>query len=804
MGWLRIMLLAGLSGAAALSHELLWTRRLIDLLGATPWVTGRVLGLFFLGLALGGWSAARQQSRRLRPWRSLAMAELAIAVLALPAVWLPALTDWMWPWLGPDGLQGTAGQTFQFLTAAAVVLPPSFFMGRTLPCFLMVLGDRGRPDSGTGELWVYAANTLGGVLGLAVVSTVALESLGTQATMLAACALNLLTAGYAFLLDHKPDQAGAVGREALAIASRGNIASQPLPTGRLGRRGLVVLAFFSGALVLAVEVLVLRLLELVVPSSFHSVASMLANVILFLALGAVVVAVLGRSAMLREHLLPGGLALGSLALVLCPLLMYQQSRQLVGLTWLIAMQQRVPGSTLEYGWEVFSLVALVAGPTLICLGLVFPVLLAKSRDGDRVLATPGALLAFNGLGGLAGCELANHFLLPTWGIYGSFLVLAWSVGLAVPVIAVLSGQRRLAGWMVISLPGVLGWQSALLRLPYLSPQTRIRYEVEQTVFSSEGVLQVVRDPDDSRSLLQNNQYVLGSTGVAADERRQLVLPWLMHPAAREVCCLGLATGITAGALDGLEDPPAITAVELSAPVARAAQEKFREENRAFYRRAGSRIVIGDARVFVAANSGRFDLVMGDLFRPHGAGEGRLYTRENFSNVRRSLRPGGIFCQWLPAYQLQLRDFRSIAATFQQVFPQTLIVFGSRDGSQPTIGLAGRNDDQAWEGAELRALLARGQQLPGLDPEVVRDLPLLVAGTLRASGGQDSPAINTLDNCLIEIRAGKAWLLRDLRRGRPPETLASGTLSGPVWQEFQTWLAEATDPLPGFESVSRED
>ncbi|REJ64819.1 MAG: hypothetical protein DWQ31_20250 [Planctomycetota bacterium] len=46
--------LAPISGAAALSHELLWTRPLVDLLGGTGEASARVLGCFFLGLGLGG------------------------------------------------------------------------------------------------------------------------------------------------------------------------------------------------------------------------------------------------------------------------------------------------------------------------------------------------------------------------------------------------------------------------------------------------------------------------------------------------------------------------------------------------------------------------------------------------------------------------------------------------------------------------------------------------------------------------------------------------------------------------------
>ena len=47
------LLIAFLSGCAALAHELLWTRRLIDLVGATTGATTRVFGCFFLGLIMG-------------------------------------------------------------------------------------------------------------------------------------------------------------------------------------------------------------------------------------------------------------------------------------------------------------------------------------------------------------------------------------------------------------------------------------------------------------------------------------------------------------------------------------------------------------------------------------------------------------------------------------------------------------------------------------------------------------------------------------------------------------------------------
>ena len=127
----------------------------------------------------------------------------------------------------------------------------------------------------------------------------------------------------------------------------------------------------------------------------------------------------------------------------------------------------------------------------------------------------------------------------------------------------------------------------------------------------------------------NNQYVLGSTGFATIERRQLLLPWLLHPQAKKVCCLGLATGISAGGLETLDEPPEVTSVELSETVAEVAKKHFREESRAFYERDGNRIICEDGRTLIAATDNEYDLVVADLFRPYGIGEGRLFSVEHF-------------------------------------------------------------------------------------------------------------------------------------------------------------------------------
>jgi spermidine synthase len=70
------------SGAAALGHQVIWTRRLVDLLGAGPDTFAKVIGTFFVGLALGGTLSALKPVKSRHAWRRVALAELSVALLA--------------------------------------------------------------------------------------------------------------------------------------------------------------------------------------------------------------------------------------------------------------------------------------------------------------------------------------------------------------------------------------------------------------------------------------------------------------------------------------------------------------------------------------------------------------------------------------------------------------------------------------------------------------------------------------------------------------------------------------------------
>ncbi len=787
--------LAFLSGSVALSHELLWTRRLIDLLGATESVTGRVLGLFFLGLSLGGWLATRWSKSGGSSAIRLGVAEILIAVLSLPAIFLPLWADGLVSTLGTHLLVSWQGELIKGILAAGVVLPPSIAMGTTMPMFIQVITDLGGTIR-SGGIWIYALNMLGGVFGLWLVSNVLLEFAGVRGAMVWAAAGNLLIGLTSFgfashVVSGSHQETAALENQPLEQ----DLASDSTDKVR-NFKHVFLLAFASGAVVLACEVLILRLLALVSPSSIQTTSALLANVILFLAMGSVAVAFMNRLRLPSQTQLIIGAVGASLFCVLCPLILYQVTNQLVSVRYLAAMDKQTIATIGHYWWLLLTIIAWSSGATMFFFGLVFPSIMSIHAEHDTQGRSVGLLLAVNGLGGLLGAEFANLLLVLQIGIYRGFVILAAATTLAVIAACVLSNRKLTAAGIAIGglLVGVLSMDS-YRDLPYLSPRVKQQFAIEKTLFGRDGVLMVVKGQSDSRSILMNNQYILGSSGTAAEaaERRQLLLPWLLHPECKNVCCLGFATGISASGLEALQSPPSVTSIELSEKVFEIARDYFADQHLTFFDRPENQVIIEDARTFMACANDDYDLIVADLFRPHGAGESRLFSLEHFQNVKTALRSDGLFCQWLPAHQLNKSQFNTIANSFQQVFPNTLVINGGIKSKTPSIGLCGWQNDKQWETEDLVGKIQKIRNQKGIADVLSLNAQLLIVGTLDRQAFSSSP-INTLDNALLEIDAGKFWITKDLRANRSPDNLENGFLSGANWKAFTLRLHENTTPI----------
>jgi spermidine synthase len=187
-----------------------------------------------------------------------------------------------------------------------------------------------------------------------------------------------------------------------------------------------------------------------------------------------------------------------------------------------------------------------------------------------------------------------------------------------------------------------------------------------------------------------------------------LLPVIIHGRAREICVIGLGSGVTAGAALDAGIVERADVVEISPEVV-AASHLFDRENGSVLARPGVRLIVGDGRSHLRLTPRRYDVIVSEPSNPWMAGVASLFTREFFQAARAHLKPGGLLCQWAHTYDIEAGDLRSIVATFSSVFPQgtiwlvgegdVLLIGGVSDAPPALDHVAGR----LGAGAVARAL-----------------------------------------------------------------------------------------------------
>jgi len=394
------------SGAAALAYELLWTRRLIDLVGATTEASSRVFGIFVLGLAVGSIIAGSITGRIRRYWLAVGLVQFGTALLSVPMLTITHWSSALWHALGTAGLVRWGG-TIELGLSVAIVMPPSITMGMALPFLVKAsLGSGGTlRDQGVA---LYAVNTVGAVAGILGITLYALERFGVNGAFACVMILNGCVGTFC-LMQHlrkeRADAARAGGQEKQTIAETRSDSIK-------GSAAVYYcIAFMSGMFFLAAEILCLHLIRQIVQVSLYPEAAVLCCFVAVLSLSAWVVP--------RVHRLTRGkgaagfpllFVISGMAAVIVPLLFTAFSNGMTPMFF--------AASTFRYLIKVLGLTFATMGGFVFVAGLLFHMTFRYFEEirGASAKNEWGWLLAANGLGGLAGTELANSVLMPLLGM----------------------------------------------------------------------------------------------------------------------------------------------------------------------------------------------------------------------------------------------------------------------------------------------------------------------------------------------------------------------------------------------------
>jgi len=187
-----------LSGACALGAEVIWTRLMGMMLGATVYVFSIILAVFLIGLAVGS-SAGSWMLRSVEGPRT---ARLALGwcqiLLAGGIAWTAYMIANSLPYWPINPLLTTSPWfTFQLdmVRCLWAILPPALLWGASFPLALGAAAALPGEDPGRVVGGIYAANTLGAIVGALGISLVMVPWAGTQQSqrlLLMASALSAL------------------------------------------------------------------------------------------------------------------------------------------------------------------------------------------------------------------------------------------------------------------------------------------------------------------------------------------------------------------------------------------------------------------------------------------------------------------------------------------------------------------------------------------------------------------------------------------------------------------------------------
>jgi len=208
-----VLIAIALSGMSALGAEVVWTRLLSLLLGATVYSFSIILTVFLVGLGIGSGAGSLLSRTCTRPRLALGACQFLLAAAVAWAALIIAKSLPYWP-VNPSIYTNDLGPWYIFqldlLRAAWMVLPATIFWGASFPLAIAAVASRNQ-DPGRMVGGVYAANTIGAILGSLAFSLWIIPRFGTQwaerlLVLIAALAALLALSSFAMMRSEKEEK----------------------------------------------------------------------------------------------------------------------------------------------------------------------------------------------------------------------------------------------------------------------------------------------------------------------------------------------------------------------------------------------------------------------------------------------------------------------------------------------------------------------------------------------------------------------------------------------------------------------
>jgi len=772
------------SGAAGLVDQVCFSKYLSYVVGSTAHAVSAVLAAFMAGMALGARIGGAYARRIQRPLVAYGVLELVVGVTVLATPWAFEALPGLYVALVRQAPESSVALTFfRWLLAVLVVIVPTTAMGATLP-LLSRLTERFGADLRERALGVlYAANTLGGAVGSLSCVYLVLPALGLRSATIASAMASIAVGVVAITM-------GRSGRSDGPIAAM----AAPSPVGDAQTEArppfvLAFVAFASGALVFASEVVFVHLLVLLVGTSAYAFGVILSIFLVCLFVGAALAPRV--HARYGPGALPLGLAAAAIALALTlPLwpLVPELFRGMGGRVTSFAGRELVRG--------LAACLALMLPATL--MGLSFPLLLQNVASRSDVSRTVGRLTAINTVGSVVGSLSVGYLILPALGSQRSLIVVAGAFAAAAIVTAwsshVTSRYKTLSLVAAAVALGV-GVVAPSWNLARMTGGYNVYFDWgrgEETILwvkeDTQGGVTTVTEKEGVHTLLTNGKFQ-GNDGPEMSAQRGFAhYPALFVKDFKRALVIGLGTGVTLGTI--LHYPfEKIEVAEISPAIVSASRTYFKDIGGAALDDERVELSMEDGRNHLLISARSYDLIGIELSSVWFAGAGSLYSREFYRLVKQRLSTGGILQQWIQLHHIEAKDFAVVVHTLRSEFGHVALFYGGGQGilvasDAPLVASASRSRELERGLGVMRP----DQPLLSLLDDVLLgtdELDTFVNETAAGLGLRADDLVSTDDNLYIEYATPRGnvlpWSSREtlvarLRQFRSAEAVSA--MAGP--------------------------
>jgi spermidine synthase len=671
-----------LSGAAGLMYEVVWSRQLVLVFGNTTQAVSTILTGFFGGMAVGSFVGGRLADRVRSPLRLYGVIEVVLVavVLATPITFRLIHELYRGVYGSIEG-QPLVLALLRFFLAVLALAPATVLMGATLPTLTRQLTRERHLSAAFGRL--YAANTVGAIVGTFASGLILIELLGLTGTLVVAAACSGTAGIVAILLSREIAPSGPVEATLPEQRRRADVRVERRPSLAL------VLAFVSGLTSLGYQVLWTRLLSSGTGNSTYVFTLILGVFLIGIALGAAGFAAV-RSR-IRAPVAVIAVAQAGVALL-----------ALYGLVSVIAVPGPIdPMHPFESAIAVFSPIVLVVLPATWVMGFTFPATSALLNDDpEQIAANAGRLLAANTAGAILATFAIPFFVIPVVGSPTAVALLAIvNAGTAILLAARLARPFRAPVAAVGAAALALVVATVVFTTAIVDPSVaRIRQKHASLFESREDEIASVQ----AGKTVTPQLWVTGTgmTLLTVDAKLMPVMPLVVRPDSKTALTVafGMGSAFRGALIAGLETE----AVELVPSVPKMFHYFYPDAD-AVLADPNGRVIVTDGRNHMELTDKTYDIIITDPPPPiESSGASVISSLEYYEAGHRHLNPGGVMMQWTP-YGGSVDEFRAHLRTFHSVFPHMVVAFGPGGYG---FFLMGSDEPMTFDEATIREVLSR--------------------------------------------------------------------------------------------------